>query len=66
MNTKETTESNFQLKDYRYDKALSRSKAIRTQCLICTNFDKSEIKNCNLYFCPLYPYRSGRKEKDTN
>lgn len=38
-------------------------KAIRKKCLDCSSDDKNEVRECLLKDCPLYPYRSGRKEK---
>ena len=38
-------------------------KAIRKKCLDCSGNDKTEVRKCPLKDCPLYPYRSGRKER---
>jgi hypothetical protein len=35
-------------------------KAIRAYCLECSNDQTSEVKNCPMYRCPLYPFRFGK------
>lgn len=48
-----------------YDKAMSGRKplaAIRAKCHDCQNWQLSEIKNCKIETCPLWPYRMGRKQ----
>lgn len=34
-------------------------KAIRKNCLRCSNGDRAEVVNCAITDCPLYPYRMG-------
>ena len=41
-------------------KKLSPLKAIRAKCLDCSVYQYSEISNCNISDCPLYPYRMGK------
>lgn len=41
-------------------KILTPIKAIRKKCLDCSGDSSNEVKNCNLDWCPLYPYRLGR------
>jgi len=43
-------------------KKLIRSKAIRFKCLDCSGGQQSEVKNCVVPDCPLYPFRMGKKE----
>lgn len=38
-------------------------KAIRKKCLDCSAKQLTEIKNCTLKDCPLYPYRMGKRPK---
>jgi hypothetical protein len=38
---------------------LNRRKAIREFCLQCVGWSASEVDNCTMPECPLYPYRSG-------
>lgn len=33
--------------------------AIRSKCLDCSGYSKSEVKNCVILDCPLHPYRLG-------
>ena len=35
-------------------------KAIRAFCLGCSGDAPSEVKNCTVYNCPLYPFRFGK------
>ena len=35
-------------------------KAIRAKCLDCTCWQESEVRNCVVDSCPLWPYRNGR------
>ena len=35
-------------------------KAIRAKCLDCTCGQASEVKNCQIERCPLWPYRMGK------
>ncbi len=35
-------------------------KAIRAFCLECSNGATSEVKNCPVYKCPLFPFRMGK------
>lgn len=41
-------------------KTLTPIKAIRKNCLECSNFQPSEVKECIITDCPLYPYRLGK------
>lgn len=38
---------------------LTPFKAIKQHCLDCSGYSKSEVKNCGIKYCPLYPYRLG-------
>lgn len=40
-------------------------KAIRLKCLDCSNDQPSEVANCVVQNCALYPYRMGRYPKAT-
>ena len=40
-------------------KIVTPIKAIRTKCQECSNFQPSEIRNCVITDCPLYPFRLG-------
>lgn len=37
--------------------AASPRQAIKAQCLVCVGYDRSAIKNCAGYSCPLWSYR---------
>jgi hypothetical protein len=41
-------------------KRLTPLKAIRAKCLDCSAGQPSEIRNCVITICPLYPYRFGK------
>lgn len=38
----------------------SPAKAIRAYCLDCTGNQPSEVRNCTIKRCPLYPFRFGK------
>jgi hypothetical protein len=38
----------------------SPAKAIRAYCLECTGNQPSEVRNCTIKRCPLYPFRFGK------
>ena len=43
----------------------SLKAAIKLNCMECSGFDKSEVKNCGIVGCPLYsfrPYKNVKKE----
>ena len=40
-------------------------KAIRKNCLDCTNGQPKEIRLCPVIDCALYPYRFGRRPNDS-
>lgn len=45
---------------------LTPIKAIRAKCLDCSNNQYSEIRECQIKSCSLYPYRLGKRpKKDT-
>jgi len=35
-------------------------RSIRAKCLDCSGFQPSEVRNCEIPECPLYPYRMGK------
>lgn len=41
-------------------------KSIRQYCLDCSCGSKSEVKNCLIPDCPLYPYRLGKNPNRKN
>lgn len=45
--------------------ALTPIKAIRAKCLDCSNGYYSEVRECPVLNCPLYPYRMGHRPKGT-
>lgn len=47
--------------DFRTDEPLIRSRAIRAKCVECQAGQDVEVRRCEMYDCPLWPYRSGRK-----
>jgi len=44
-------------------KRLTPVRAIRLKCLDCSGNHPSEVRNCSVVDCPLYPYRMGRNPK---
>ncbi len=42
---------------------LTPIKSIRAKCLDCSNNQYSEIKDCPIRDCALYPYRLGKRPK---
>ena len=43
-----------------YKKAMTgrnRTAAIKSFCLECMGWQRTEVKNCDSVACPLYPYR---------
>lgn len=45
---------------------LTRSQAIRANCLECMGFDKREIRFCPAESCPLWPFRMGSGQEETD
>lgn len=43
---------------------LTPMRAIRAKCLDCSCGSFSEVTNCPVTTCPLYPYKSGHKPKE--
>lgn len=39
---------------------LTPIKAIRAKCLECSGNQPSEVRNCLITECPLYPFRMGK------
>ncbi len=39
---------------------LTPIKAIRAKCLECSNYQPSEVKNCEIIECPLFTFRFGK------
>jgi len=39
-------------------------RAIRRKCLDCSCFQPSEVRNCVISECSLFPYRMGRRPRD--
>lgn len=51
--------------DYRKpENKLTRKKAIRKWCLECSAYQPGEVRKCEHYHCPLWPYRMGREVKE--
>jgi hypothetical protein len=42
------------------EKRLTPLKAIRQNCLQCSNGSAHEVKNCIITDCPLHPFRLGK------
>jgi hypothetical protein len=45
---------------------LTPIKAIRKKCLDCSCNQVSEVRECPITKCSLYPYRMGRRPKDSD
>lgn len=43
------------------EKPLTPIKAIRANCLMCSGDQPKEVRLCSITYCPLYPYRMGRR-----
>lgn len=42
-------------------------KAIRAKCIDCSCGEKKEVRLCPIEWCPLWPYRMGKRPtKDVN
>ena len=52
-------------KDGIREKRLTPMTAIRAKCLECSNFQWSEIRDCEMTDCPLWVYRFGKKPDQT-
>ena len=50
----------FLVKDGHETMVLSPTKAIRKKCLECSNFSHTEIEQCPITDCALYPFRFGK------
>ena len=46
-------------KDYRSDPPPGRAKAIRLKCIECMGGSYKAVRECHIYDCALWPYRSG-------
>lgn len=44
--------------------SLNRRKAIRERCLNCVAWSPSEVANCTLKDCQIYPFRMGTGKQD--
>jgi hypothetical protein len=42
----------------------SKAAAIKAKCQDCMCWQNSEIAECGIYHCPLYPYRPRAHDKD--
>lgn len=42
-------------------KTISFTKAIKNKCLDCCCGTRTEVRDCEIYHCPLFPYRFGMK-----
>ena len=40
-------------------KTISYTKAIQKKCLDCCCGARTEVRDCEIYHCPLFPYRFG-------
>lgn len=48
-----------------YRKAMDSRKplaGIRAKCLDCMGWQEGKVKTCPVDYCPLWPYRMGRKQ----
>lgn len=49
--------------DFEIDAPLTPIKAMRNFCLLCCNGSVTEVKECPIRDCFLWPYRTGRRPK---
>lgn len=54
----ESVSMNWNFREYRLRPLIS----MRVKCLDCCGFVYKEVKECQCYACPLWPYRMGSKE----
>ena len=47
-------------KDGPSEKTLTPISAIRQKCLECSNWQWTEVRDCHINDCALYPYRFGK------
>lgn len=47
------------------EKKLTPMQSIRKKCLDCCCNSYSEVRACSVNNCPLYPYRYGKRPKDS-
>ena len=53
--------------DYRKpENRLRPLKAIRLKCLDCSGGSPKEVRLCPAFGCPLWPYRMGKRPKDSS
>ena len=43
---------------------LSRPKAMRAKCMDCCAGNRMEVRRCNVYTCPLFPYRPYQEKEE--
>ena len=43
---------------------LNRRRAIRLRCFDCSDYSPSEVRNCKILDCKLYPFRLGIGKQD--
>ncbi len=56
--------ANIQTKEGHEIKHLNRRKAIRERCLMCSAWNATEVRKCELTGCALYPFRIGTGRQD--
>ena len=47
-------------------KNLTPMKAIRAKCLDCCCYQPLEVRLCTAEKCPLFPYRMGKRPRESN
>ena len=45
---------------------ITRTRAIRLQCIECMGFQVGLVNSCNNEGCPLWPFRTGRGQQHTS
>lgn len=45
---------------------ITRAQAIKLQCIECMGYQKSLVKDCPDYGCPLWPFRKGSGQEHTD
>jgi len=58
-------EHTYATKDGLKTRVISKGQAIRYKCLDCSNYQYSEVENCPILHCPLYPFRFGKDPGST-
>ena len=57
----------LRISSYTNESILAKLEVIKTECIVCSNFQKDKIRNCAVITCPLHtvrPYQVSNEEAD--